>query len=76
MITVIGKHDGVKKYAGRVGYNVQSTDNWTQEKNNKWLSDAVIRGDEFLLVGSLVTGVYKSEIELLLHLLGIARQKE
>lgn len=63
MITVLGKLPDTAPYIGKAGYNVYpASDDWTPEKGRVWLSEAVRRGDDFLLVSSDFSGAYLREI--------------
>jgi hypothetical protein len=70
MITVIGKLADVERFRNRTGYNVMiDAPDWTPELNHAWLSEAVERGDQFLLVTPRASGQYAVELRDLCDLL-------
>jgi hypothetical protein len=70
MITVLGKLADTQKYLGKTGYNVLAKcADWSPSVNERWLRQAVARGDQFLLVSIDCSGQYRKELELLLNLL-------
>jgi hypothetical protein len=70
MITVLGKLSDTDAYANTSSYNVMAEClDWTPQKNFIWLKDAVLRGDEILLVSRNIHGYYGRELLSLLYLL-------
>jgi hypothetical protein len=70
MITILGKLSDTGAYVNTAGYNVMAQySDWTPQENHVWLTDAVKRGDEFLLVSRNISGYYGRELLSLLLLL-------
>ncbi len=72
LITVLGKLDDTQKYIGRAGFNVLGyCEDWTPEMNQRFIDEAINRGDELLFVSYETSGQYRNElIQIIERLLG------
>ncbi len=76
MITVLGKLSDTQPYLGRQGYNVMPRRaDYSPALNAQWLSEAVDRGDLFLLVSPYANGLYLTELHQLIDLLEMAGRR-
>lgn len=70
MITVIGKLEDTAQYIGRDGFNVLARrDDWTPELNQRFIADAIDRGDHLLFASWQATGQYREELITMLRIL-------
>lgn len=70
MITVVGKLQDTQQYVGKRGFNVLAKrDDWTLEKNQKFIRDAMNRGDDILFCSWTASGQYREELIQMLKML-------
>lgn len=63
MITVIGKLADTDQYVGREGFNVLARRaDWSPELNQKFIDDAIQRGDHLLFASWSASGQYREEL--------------
>ena len=63
MITVIGKLADIDQYVGREGFNVLARrEDWSPEVNQRFIDEAIQRGDHLLFTSWSASGQYREEL--------------